>query len=202
MACLDRRREELRALLEMFASADRTVVERSYAALGGLAPVEVCADVESLSARVPLPESPAAEGGLRDEDHVVMIDGGRLVLAGPIEELVERTGVLRVEVGGRPDALRALSDVLERRGMPVVEIDAQTLDVDTGAAADAPAHLGRDDPGRAPAVDEAAPDPFDAVRDACAELGLRLYRLSSRHHSLDELFLEEATGAAHGGDQS
>jgi hypothetical protein len=33
----------------------------------------------------------------------------------------------------------------------------------------------------------------DVVRDLTAELGLRLYSLSSRHRSLDDLFVEEAT---------
>jgi hypothetical protein len=33
---------------------------------------------------------------------------------------------------------------------------------------------------------------FDTVRDLVADLGLRLYALSSRHHSLDELFVQEA----------
>ena len=30
------------------------------------------------------------------------------------------------------------------------------------------------------------------VRDAVADLGLRLYALSTRHRSLDDLFLQEA----------
>jgi eukaryotic-like serine/threonine-protein kinase len=60
MACLDRRREELRALLEMFATADRIVVERSYAALGSMTPLDVCSDADELLAKVPLPDNPDA----------------------------------------------------------------------------------------------------------------------------------------------
>ncbi|HEY8547697.1 MAG TPA: ABC transporter ATP-binding protein [Acidimicrobiales bacterium] len=104
-------------------------------------------------------------------DHVVMIDGGRLVLAGPIDQLVERTGVLRVEVGGRPDGLEALGMALARRGLATRPVDAATLDVDTSTFGE---------------------DAFDVVRDAIADLGLRLYSLSSRHRSLDDLFLQEA----------
>jgi ABC-2 type transport system ATP-binding protein len=104
-------------------------------------------------------------------DHVVMIDGGRLVLAGPIDQLVERTGVLRVEVGGRPDAADALAAALTGRGLATRALDHQTLDVDTAATGD---------------------EAFDVVRDLTADLGLRLYALSSRHRSLDELFLQEA----------
>jgi len=105
-------------------------------------------------------------------DHVVMIDGGRLVLTGPIDQLVERTGVLRVEVGGRVDAVEALAMLLGQRGLASMAVDAHTLDVDTRTHGE---------------------ESFDVVRDGIAELGLRLYSLSSRHRSLDDLFLQEAT---------
>ena len=51
-------------------------------------------------------------------EHVVMIDAGHLVLAGPIDQLVQRTGVMRVEVGGRADAVGALAQALAARGCP------------------------------------------------------------------------------------
>jgi ABC-2 type transport system ATP-binding protein len=104
-------------------------------------------------------------------DHVVMIDAGHLVLAGPVEQLVERTGVVRVEVGGRPDAVEVLSAALGERGIATQAVAQGTLDVDTTSQGEAV---------------------FDAVRDATADLGLRLYALSSRHRSLDELFLQQA----------
>jgi hypothetical protein len=100
-----------------------------------------------------------------------MIDGGRLVLSGPIDQLVERTGVLRVEVGGRPDCVEALAAALHRRGLASRAVDAATLDVDTSTIGE---------------------DAFDAVRDTIADMSLRLYSLSSRHRSLDDLFLQEA----------
>lgn len=113
-------------------------------------------------------------------DHVVMIDAGRLVLAGPVDDLVERTGVLLVEVGGSIEstaadpakgAVHALLDELSRRGVASRAIDARTLEVDTSSGGEAIS---------------------DVVRDAVADLELRLYSLSSRHRSLDDLFLEEA----------
>jgi ABC-2 type transport system ATP-binding protein len=104
-------------------------------------------------------------------DHVVMIDGGRLVLSGPIDQLVERTGVLRVEVGGRPDGIEALAAALHQRGLASRAVDAATLDVDTSTIGE---------------------DAFDVVRDTIGDLDLRLYSLSSRHRSLDDLFLQEA----------
>lgn len=104
-------------------------------------------------------------------DHVVMIDAGRLVLAGPVDDLVERTGVVRVELGGVPDAVTALAEALAGRGVASQQVDPRTLDIDTSA-------LGE--------------ETFDAVRDTVADLELRLYSLSSRHRSLDDLFLQEA----------
>ena len=38
-------------------------------------------------------------------DHVVMIDGGKLVLSGPTEQLLERAGTVRVDVSGLNDGL-------------------------------------------------------------------------------------------------
>ncbi|HKH06769.1 MAG TPA: ABC transporter ATP-binding protein [Acidimicrobiales bacterium] len=107
-------------------------------------------------------------------EHVVMIDRGHLVLAGPIDQLTQRTGVMRVEVGGGPadgdgrdGAARALGAAIGQRGVNAALVDEQTLDIDTSR---------RD-------------DTFDLVRDTVAELGLRLYSLSTRHRSLDDLFV-------------
>jgi ABC-2 type transport system ATP-binding protein len=105
-------------------------------------------------------------------DHVIMIDAGRLVVAGPIEDLVRTTGMVRVEVGGRPDAVEALHAALSGQGFATQVVDAHLLDIDA-------TQLGE--------------EIFDTVRDVVADLGLRLYALSSRHHSLDELFVQEAS---------
>jgi ABC-2 type transport system ATP-binding protein len=108
-------------------------------------------------------------------DHVVMIDAGRLVLAGPIEQLMQTTGLMRVEVGGRPDAVAALGAALAGRGLSAQPVDDHNLDIDT---------RGRDE-----AV-------FDLVRDTVAELDLRLYALSTRHRSLDDVFLQRASAVS------
>ena len=104
-------------------------------------------------------------------DHVVMVDRGHLVLAGPIDQLVERTGVMRVEVGGRVGGARELGAALDQRGVAAALVDEQTLDVDTRQRGD---------------------ETFDLVRDTVADLGLRLYSLSTRHRSLDDLFVPQA----------
>jgi ABC-2 type transport system ATP-binding protein len=104
-------------------------------------------------------------------DHVVMIDRGHLVLAGPIDQLMQTTGLMRVEVGGRPGAVGALAAALAERGLEAEAVDDHNLDVDTSGH------------------DEAV---FDVVRDMVADLDLRLYSLSTRHRSLDDVFLQEA----------
>jgi ABC-2 type transport system ATP-binding protein len=100
-------------------------------------------------------------------DHVLMIDGGRLVVAGPTESLLERTGVVTVDVGEPSDAERLRTE-LTRRGM-TAEIVHDLVEV---------------------AVD--GDEALDRVRDVVAELGLPLYRLGSRLTSLDEVFLRQA----------
>jgi ABC-2 type transport system ATP-binding protein len=105
-------------------------------------------------------------------EHVVMIDRGRLVLAGPIDQLLQTTGTMRVEVGGQTGAVTALADALAARGLPARAVDEHNVDVDTSRHGDAA---------------------FDTVRDTVADLGLRLYALSTRHRSLDDVFLREAT---------
>ena len=104
-------------------------------------------------------------------EHVVMIDRGQLVRAGPIEALLRTIGVMRVEVGGRDDAVAVLAEALAARGLGSTAVDAHHLDVDTTHHGDAA---------------------FDSVRDAVADAGLRLYALSTRHRSLDDVFIQEA----------
>ncbi len=60
MQCLDRRRGDLRALVEVFAQADRGVVEKAVEAARSLAPLDGCADGVALGAAVPPPDEPAA----------------------------------------------------------------------------------------------------------------------------------------------
>ena len=91
-------------------------------------------------------------------DHVVMIDRGHLVLAGPIDQLMQTTGLMRVEWAaglGRPGGAGA---ALAERGLEAEAVDDHNLDVDTSGH------------------DEAV---FDVVRDTVADLDLRLYLSTS-----------------------
>ena len=51
MACLDRRREALRALTELLGEADRQTLERAVDAAGALPSLEVCGDLDALHSR-------------------------------------------------------------------------------------------------------------------------------------------------------
>jgi ABC-2 type transport system ATP-binding protein len=104
-------------------------------------------------------------------DHVVMLDGGRLVVAGGTGSLLERTGTLTVDVG--PDRA-ALVAALAGRGL--------------GAVAG----------GGLVEVELAGDDDLDVVRDVVAELGLPLHRMSTRLTSLDEVFVGAATVSSEG----
>jgi len=98
-------------------------------------------------------------------DHVVMIDAGKLVVAGETESLLERTGAVTVDVGDHASTLVA---ALHRSGIaaalagPLVEVEVHD-DVQ-----------------------------LDGLRDVIAELGLPLYQLTSRLTSLDDVFLRRA----------
>ncbi|HEY2815467.1 MAG TPA: ABC transporter ATP-binding protein [Acidimicrobiales bacterium] len=100
-------------------------------------------------------------------DHVLMIDAGRLVVSGPTESLLERTGMVTIDVGGH-DAAEVLVRELVARGMKAELVDA-TVE----------AQVDHD-------------DDLDRVRDVVAQLGLPLYRLATRLTSLDEVFLQRA----------
>jgi ABC-2 type transport system ATP-binding protein len=105
-------------------------------------------------------------------DHVVMLDGGRLVVAGPTRELLESKGIVAVEVDDRVDELAA---ALVRQSLAASVADGVVeVEVTSG-------------------------DDLDVIRDTVAELGLPLHRLSTRVGSLDEVFVRRA-GASAGGN--
>jgi eukaryotic-like serine/threonine-protein kinase len=59
MQCLDQRRRELGALVDLLAGADRALVARAVGAVGDLRPVSDCADVTALTAPLPRPKGAA-----------------------------------------------------------------------------------------------------------------------------------------------
>src|SRR5687768_7053675 len=61
-------------------------------------------------------------------EHVVMLDGGRLVVAGPTSDLLEPTGTLTVDVGG--EGAPILVAALEDRGVPARLAEDLTIEVE------------------------------------------------------------------------
>jgi len=102
-------------------------------------------------------------------DYVVMIDAGRLVVAGTTDSLLERTGTVTIDVGPSGNDLAA---ALGRVNLPAVAADG-VVEVEVGGDAD-----------------------LDTLRDVIAQLGLPLYRISTRVTSLDEVFLSRAEEAS------
>jgi len=102
-------------------------------------------------------------------DHVVMIDSGRLVVSGATNSLLERTGFVTVDVGPRSDELVAGLSRLDMTAVAADGLVEVTLDSD---------------------------HQMDMLRDLIAELGLPLYRLTTRLTSLDDVFLRLAGSPA------
>ena len=98
-------------------------------------------------------------------DHVVMIDGGTLVLSGETASLLERTGLVTIDVGRHTDDLVA---ALARRGVAAVSVEG-LVEATVGNDAE-----------------------MDLLRDVVAELELPLFRLSTRLTSLDEAFVRRS----------
>jgi ABC-2 type transport system ATP-binding protein len=104
-------------------------------------------------------------------DHLVAIDGGRLLRADSISSVTQASAVLLVEVDEGLEQLlaelaaRGLSPVAYQRGLLVALAGEQT---------------------------------YDAVRDAVADLGLPLSRMEQRRHRIEELFRADPTVAGPG----
>jgi ABC-2 type transport system ATP-binding protein len=98
-------------------------------------------------------------------DYVVMIDAGRLVIAGATDSLLERTGTVTIDVGPRRDELMT---ALTATTLPAVATEG-VVEVEVNGDAE-----------------------LDQLRDVIAQLELPLYRLSTRVTSLDEVFLHRA----------
>ena len=99
-------------------------------------------------------------------DHVVMLQGGRLVTAGPTAALLADTGTTRIDVG--LDA-EAVAGQLSARGLAVQGVSAGQIELIGEPEAVAP-----------------------GLCAALAELGLPLNRLISGHGSLDDVFVSSA----------
>ncbi|WP_433499630.1 ABC transporter ATP-binding protein [Sphaerimonospora sp. CA-214678] len=100
-------------------------------------------------------------------DHVIVIDGGRLLRSSAIREFTQTTHAVAVEV---EDGLESLAERLGRMG-EAVAVQGRLLTVQVPADAD---------PART----------FDAVRDAVCDLDLHLVRLEQRRGRIEDVFRE------------
>jgi ABC-2 type transport system ATP-binding protein len=97
-------------------------------------------------------------------DHLVVIDGGRLLRADTMTSFTQVSQVLLVEVD---EGLAELVAGLAARGLRPRQADRGLL------------------------VEIASPATYDEVRDTVADLGLPLHRLEQRRRRVEELFREE-----------
>lgn len=105
-------------------------------------------------------------------DHVVMLDRGRLVTAGRIDDLMSGGGDVVVRVDGNAHAF-----------------------VERLSRADVRAHVSDNEiiVSRASNTDEAV---FDAVRDAAVELGYPLRLLRAKQRSLEDVYIQTVSGTS------
>jgi ABC-2 type transport system ATP-binding protein len=94
-------------------------------------------------------------------DHLVAIDGGRLLRADSIRSITQASPVVLVEVD---EGLAELRAELIRRGLRSVSYERGIL------------------------VEVDDPQAYDVIRDAVADLGLPLTRMVQRRHRIEELF--------------
>jgi len=101
-------------------------------------------------------------------DHVVIVDGGRLLRSSEIAAYTGRTELLAVEVtdGAHEDGAAVMARALAGAGL-AVQRDGRLVEVRI--------------------ADEGT---YDQIRDAAAELGVGLVRLQQRRHRIEEVFAD------------
>jgi ABC-2 type transport system ATP-binding protein len=112
----------------------------------------------------------------RTSDHIVVIDGGRLLRSQATATFTRATAALTVEVtdsDAHPDGAAALRAALAARGVPPAEGER----------------------GRLVVVQAGDESVYDVVRDAVADLGLGLVRMEQRRHRIAEVFTESESGS-------
>ncbi|WTL19231.1 ABC transporter ATP-binding protein [Streptomyces sp. NBC_01506] len=119
-------------------------------------------------------------------DHVVVIDGGKLLRSSSTSDFTQTTATLAVEVTDtdtHPDGTGALRGALTAAGLSL--------------------HAGEEDglpgAGHILLIEATGEETYDVVRDTVAELGLGLVRMEQRRHHIAEVFrTKDAASAATG----
>ena len=107
-------------------------------------------------------------------DHVVVVDGGKLLRSSSTADFTKATALLAVEVTDRQsdpafDVVGALRERLTGGGLTVTADGGRVLLVEIGSE-----------------------DTYDLVRDAVADLGVGLVRMEQRRHRIAEVFQDRA----------
>ncbi|WP_327359220.1 ABC transporter ATP-binding protein [Streptomyces sp. NBC_01304] len=111
-------------------------------------------------------------------DHVVIIDGGKLLRSSSTSDFTQTMGTLAVEVTDtdkHPDGTQALREHLTEAGLT---LHARVEDGLPGA-------------GHILLVEATGEETYDVVRDTVAELGLGLVRMEQRRHHIAEVFRDD-----------
>ncbi|MBP0461396.1 ABC transporter ATP-binding protein [Streptomyces bomunensis] len=114
-------------------------------------------------------------------DHVVVIDGGRLLRSSSTSDFTQMTTTLAIEVTDsdtHPDGTAAVRDALAAAGVTLLSASEPGL---PGA-------------GHILLVEAAGEQTHDVVRDTVAGLGLGLVRMEQRRHHIAEVFREQKEG--------
>ncbi|WP_371498404.1 ABC transporter ATP-binding protein [Kitasatospora sp. NBC_00374] len=110
-------------------------------------------------------------------DHLVVIDGGRLLRSSSTASFTEATQLLAVEVTDHPDDLSLDADLAVRDRLAAAGLTV------------------RPDGSRVLLVEMAGEDTYDTIRDTVAGLGLGLVRLEQRRHRVAEIFTTDSSEA-------
>jgi ABC-2 type transport system ATP-binding protein len=122
-------------------------------------------------------------------DHVVVIDGGKLLRSSSTTDFTQTTTTVAIEVTDtdeHPDGTRAVREALHARGVELHDDDGSGL---PGA-------------GHILLLTATGEETYDLVRDVVADLGLGLVRMEQRRHRISEVFRDdEAQRAGAQGDE-
>ena len=120
MECLDRKRDELRALTHGLVEADRPAVMGSVRATFGLSPISECADITALGAPIRPPMQSIRERVEAERSELAAVRALRLL--GRIRPALEQTEAIAArakQLGYRPldaEVLMVLGDLKDRSG--------------------------------------------------------------------------------------
>ncbi|WP_340385268.1 ABC transporter ATP-binding protein [Streptomyces sp. SS7] len=109
-------------------------------------------------------------------DHVVVVDGGKLLRSSSTTDFTQTTATVAIEVtdtDAHPDGTRAVRDALLARGVEIVE---------SGAGLPGAGHILL--------LTAQGEETYDVVRDVVADLGLGLVRMEQRRHHISEVFTD------------